>query len=597
MGNNKQDLISNKNKQNTLNHSASHLLAQAVLALFPKTKLGIGPAIEKGFYYDFQFSKPLSDKDFPKIEKEITKIIKQKLPFDKKAVSLKKAKEIFADQPFKLELINDLADQREEKVFIYHTGKKFIDLCQGPHLKNTSQIKAFKLIKLAGAYWKGSEKNPMLTRIYGVAFDDKKKLENYLNRLREAKKRDHRKLGKELGLFSQNKKVGPGLILWHPKLSTVREEIELYWRKEHRKRGYQYVYTPHIGKEILWQTSGHTSFYKDLMYPPLKDQRNDVYYVKPMSCPFHVAIYNARPRSYRELPLRLCELGTVYRYEPEGVRHGILRPRGFTQDDAHIICTEDQVVPELEKVLNFAIEINKIFGFDKLHYELSLRNPKDKKKYIGTSRAWKIAEKTLKNILDYRKVKYEVGIGEAKFYGPAIDLKVEDAMGRLWQGTTIQFDFNLPNKFNMKYTGEDNKEHEPYMIHRTVLGSMERFVGTLIEHYGGAFPVWLAPMQIRILPITEKQSVYGQTILRKLQNEEIRADIDDSSQTLSYRIRQGQLQKIPFLLILGEKEKKAKTITVRQRGGRNFKGRALSWFIKEIKKLISVKSLALINDD
>jgi len=583
-------------KHNMLNHSASHLLAQAVLALFPKTKLGIGPAIEKGFYYDFRFSKPISDKDLPKIEKAMAKIIKQKLPFDKKAVPLKKAKEIFADQPFKLELINDLADKRKKEVSVYHTGKKFIDLCQGPHLKNTSEIKAFKLIKLAGAYWKGNEKNPMLTRIYGVAFDDKKKLENYLNRLQEAKKRDHRKLGKELKLFIVPKEVGPGLLIWLPNGAIIRHEIEQLIYQEQIKRGYQHVYSPHIGRKQLWVTSGHWALYRDKMYAPMIIDK-EKYLVKPMNCPFHMMVYKSQPRSYRDLPLRVAEIASVYRYERPGELSGMLRVRYITQDDAHIFCRPDQVIDEFLNVFDYVLFLLKAFGIKKYRFRISLRDPKNKDKYLGNDKIWTEAENKISKAVKKKRIPHFKAEGEAAFYGPKLDVLVEDALGREWQCGTIQIDFMLPEKFKLEYTDSDGQKKRPVLIHRAPLGSLERWAGFLIEHYGGNFPVWLAPIQVRILPITEKQSSYGQTILEKLQKEGVRVDLDKTKQTLSYRIRQGQLQKIPFLLILGEKERGAKTVTIRQRGGRNFRGKALSWFIKEIKKLISIKSLALINHD
>jgi len=579
----------------TIRHSTAHVLAGAVQKLYPDVKFGIGPAIENGFYYDFDFGdQKISEEDLPKIEAEMEKIIAENLPFIRKEISVGEAREVFADQPYKLELLEDKAQigNRSLHPFTYKVGG-FTDLCKGPHVKNTSEIKAFKLTRLAGAYWKGSEKNPMLTRIYGLAFETQKELDEYLKLQEEAKKHDHRKLSKELDFFSQNEMVGPGLILWHPKLSVVREEIELWWRKEHRKRGYQYVYTPHIGKEVLWQTSGHTDFYKDLMYPPLKDERDDVYYVKPMNCPFHVLIYKSRPRSYKELPLRWGELGTVYRYELEGVRHGILRPRGFTQDDAHIICTKEQIVPELEGVLDFALEMNTVFGFDNLHYELSLRDPETPEKYIGDTEGWEMAQKVLKDILDSRGVEYNAGIGEAKFYGPAIDLKVEDAVGRLWQGTTIQFDFNLPEKFEMTYVGEDGKDHTPYMIHRTLLGSMERFVGCLIEHYAGAFPVWLAPVQVVVIPISERHNEYARSVVEKLRttNYELRTNLDDRDETMQAKIRDAQLQKVPYMLIVGDKEEKAGTVSERGRSGKDYGQVEIDEFITNIKKEIEEKTI------
>lgn len=574
----------------TMRHSCSHFLAAAVLELWPKVRFGIGPAIEEGFYYDFNFPKPISDKDLPKIEAKMRETQNKKLKFVKKEVSLAVAKKIFKNQPYKLELLQNFKKEKVEKVSVYELGK-LVDLCRGPHLKNTSEIGPFKLLSIAGAYWKGSEKNPMLTRIYGTCFPTQKELNEYLKQKEEAEKRDHRKLGKELDLFSQQEEVGAGLILWHPNLSVVREEIELWWRKEHRQRGYQYVYTPHIGKKVLWDRSGHTKFFKELMYPPLTDERGDTYFLKPMNCNFHMLIYKSRPRSYKELPIRWAELGTVYRYELEGVRHGIMRPRGFTQDDAHIICTKEQLIPEIKAVLDFALEMNAVFGFKDLHYELSLRDPKDKEKYAGNSKEWEFAQKILREILKKRKVKYNEGIGEAKFYGPSIDLKTEDALGRLWQGTTIQFDFNLPARFNLAYIGPDGKEHIPYMIHRTLLGSMERFIGVLIEQYAGAFPVWLAPVQVTIIPITDRNIKYAQNVVAQLAGHDIRVELDDRNLTTSAKIRDAQLQKIPYMLIVGDREQKNKTVSERGRSGKDYGQIKLDKFIANIKKEIEEKTI------
>jgi len=573
----------------TMRHSYSHLLAAAVLELWPKVKFGIGPAIEEGFYYDFEFPKPISEKDLPRIEAKMRKLQKKNLKFVKKQVLIAEAKKSFKNQPYKLELIKDLQEEgKSKKVSTYQLGN-LVDLCRGPHVKDTSKIGPFKLLSIAGAYWKGNEKNPMLTRIYGTCFPSQKELDNYLQLQEEAKKRDHRKLGKDLDLFSQNDEVGPGLILWHPKLSVVREEIELWWRQEHRQRGYQYVYTPHIGQKVLWDRSGHTKFFKDLMYPPLTDERGDIYFLKPMNCNFHMLIYKSRPRSYKELPVRWAELGTVYRYELEGVRHGILRPRGFTQDDAHIICTKEQLIPEIEAVLDFALEMNAVFGFKNLHYELSLADPKNKEKYAGDSKDWEIAGEALRKILKKRKVKYVEGIGEAKFYGPSIDLKAEDAIGRLWQGTTIQFDFNLPTRFNLTYIGKDGKEHTPYMIHRTLLGSMERFIGVLIEQYAGAFPVWLAPIQVAVIPITDRNIKYGKNVVARLAGHNIRVELDDRNETTSAKIRDAQLQKIPYMLIVGEREEKNQTVSERGRSGKDYGQIKLGRFIINLKKEIEEK--------
>ena len=573
-----------------MRHSASHLLASAVMELWPQTKLAIGPAIEEGFYYDFDFVSPISESDLPKIEAKMAEIQKKNLTFVRREVSSGEAKKLFIDQPYKLELIEDLAT---ENVCTYALGN-FLDLCIGPHVNDTSEIGEFKLLSVAGAYWRGSEKNKMLTRIYGTCFPTQKELDDYLNFLQEAKKRDHRKIGKDLDLFSIDDYVGPGLILWHPKLSIVREEIEAYWRKQHRKKGYQYVYTPHVGLDNLWKTSGHLDFFKDGMYPPMsmetksKDEKTN-YYVRPMNCPFHVRIYKSRPRSYRELPIRWCELGSVYRFEESGTLHGMLRVRGLTQDDAHIICREDQFVEEVNEVLDFALELNKDFGYEKLNVYLSTRDLSKKEKYVGEERVWSLSEKTLKEILDSRKVKYREDVGGAKFYGPSIDLKAVDSLGREWQGTTIQLDMNLPSKFEMSYIGEDGKEHTPVMLHRTLLGSMERFVGTLIEQCAGAFPVWLAPVQAKVIPISEKSLEYAKSVTEKLQNEEIRAELDDRNEKMQAKIRDAEMEKVPYMLVIGPKEAESDSVSVRQRGEKDLGVMKTNKFLGLIKENIAAK--------
>lgn len=592
----------------TMRHSCSHLLAAAVMELWPETKLAIGPAIENGFYYDFDPSPPaggsgqvFSDADLPKIEAKMAEIKAKNLTFIKKEIPVEEARKLFSDQPYKLELIDDLAktegvnvsNLQGVKLNVYETGN-FVDLCIGPHVENTKDIGSFKLLSVAGAYWKGSEKNKMLTRIYGTCFPTKEELDEYLNFLEEVKKRDHRSIGKELDLFSIDDSVGPGLILWHPKLSVVREEIELYWRKQHRKKGYQYVYTPHIGLDNLWKTSGHLQTFKEGLYPPMsmelknKEEAGN-YYLKPMSCPFHVRIYKSRPRSYRELPVRYCELGSVYRYEGSGVLHGMLRVRGFTQDDAHIICREDQFEKEINNVLNSAMEMNAVFGFNKLNVYLSLRNPEEKEKYVGEKETWDKAEKVLKEILEKRKIPYKEDIGGAKFYGPAIDLKAVDALGREWQGTTIQLDFNLPLRFGMTYIGHDGKEHTPVMIHHTLLGSMERFVGTLIEQYSGAFPVWLAPVQAKIIPVSEKSLDYGQKAKERLLKEEIRAEIDDRNETMQAKIRDAEKEHVPYMLIVGPKEAEDQSVSVRVRGEKDLGKMSFEEFLRLVKEDIARK--------
>ncbi|MBU2577919.1 threonine--tRNA ligase, partial [Patescibacteria group bacterium] len=467
-------------------------------------------------------------------------------------------------------------------------------LCRGPHLENTNLLGPFKLLSVAGAYWKGSEKNKMLTRIYGTSFFSQEELNQYINFLKEAELRNHRRIGKDLDLFSIDESVGPGLVLWHPKLSATREAIEEYWRKEHRKRGYQYIYSPHIGLDNLWKTSGHLDFFKEGMYPPMsmetKDKKEQAnYFVKPMNCPFHVRIYKNKPRSYRELPIRYCELGTVYRYEESGVLNGMLRVRGFTQDDAHIIVREDQFVEEINRVLDFALELNRTFGFDNLKVYLSLRDPEDKGKYVGPEANWQLAEKTLKEVLDKRKIEYSEDAGGAKFYGPAIDLKAVDNLGRQWQGTTVQLDFNLPERFNMTYIAPDGKEHTPIMLHHTLLGSMERFVATLIEQYAGAFPVWLAPVQVKVIPISEKNLEYGKLVAEKLIQNEVRVELDERDERMQAKIRDAEQEKVPYMLIVGSREAENNTVSVRMRGERDRGPQDFDAFLRQIREDIDKK--------
>jgi len=577
-------------------HSCSHLMAAAVQQLWPGTLLAIGPAIEEGFYYDFDLPARISEADLPRIEAKMVELQKQNLNFERQELPIDEAlnKMRAAGQIYKVELLEELKDQGEKAVSFYQTGD-FVDLCRGPHLNSTKEIGAFKLTAVAGAYWRGSEKNKMLTRIYGICFPTQAELQAHLTKIEEAKKRDHRQLGKDLDLFSIDEEVGPGLILWHPKLSVVREVIEDYWRKEHRRHGYQYVYTPHIGQFSLWETSGHTGYYLDNMYPVMEREETR-YLLKPMNCPFHIKIYQSRPRSYKELPLRWCELGTVYRYEEKGVLHGMLRTRGFTQDDAHIICREDQFVEELEKVLDFAIELNNTFGFTHLYYELSVRDPAQQKKYAGEPEVWDKAEATLKDILEKRGVSYHLGVGEAKFYGPAIDLKAEDCLGRLWQGTTIQLDFNLPQRFQMTYVGADGQAHQPIMIHRTLLGAMGRFIGTLIEQYAGAFPVWLAPVQAKIIPIADRHLAKAEELATYLKERDLRVEIDDRTESMQARIRDAQLEKVPYMLVVGDREIKDSEnlkASVRLRTGQDLGAKTQAEIAQMIGDQVSRRELAL----
>jgi len=535
-------------------------MAAAVLKLYPGTKLGIGPAIEEGFYYDFDLPKSISELDLEKINASMIRIIEADLPFKKEEISIKEAKKILKNQSYKLELIDDLAKEGAKKVTTYQVGE-FIDLCQGPHVSNTGKIGPFKLLSLAGAYWHGDEKNKMLTRIYGTCFPTREKLENYLKLLEEAKQQDHRKLGKELDLFSINEEVGAGLPLWHPKLAVVRGEIENFWKEIHQKNGYQYVYSPHIGKKSLWEKSGHWKFYRELMYSPMDIEGTD-YLIKPMNCPFHVHIFKSQIRSYKDLPIRYCELGTVYRYEPSGVLHGLTRVRGFTQDDAHIFCLPSQLEDELVKVLSLTKQIYDVFGFKDFHSYLSTRPEKS----MGSDQIWEKATKALKGALQRTKLPYEIDPGAGVFYGPKIDLKVKDSLGREWQLLTNQVDFNFPEKFDLIYIGKDGKQHRPVMVHRAILGSLERFMGILIEHYAGAFPVWLAPVQATIIPITNRHVDYANKVAQKLKEENIRIEVDDRNTTASAKIRNAELQKIPYILVVGDKEIKSKSVNVRVRG-------------------------------
>ena len=476
-------------KLDMMRHSAAHVMAEAVLSIFPDAKFGIGPATQDGFYYDFDLPRSLTPDDLPIIEAKMREIIADDLPFTKEEVAKEEARKIFAAQPYKLELIDEIPD---EKVGLYRQGN-FVDLCRGPHVGSTAEIKAFKLVSIAGAYWRGSERRPMLQRIYGVAFDTEKALTEHLEKLEEMESHDHRRLNKQLNLYIAPQEVGGGLIIYGPKAGRIRAIIEEFWRQEHFANGYELLYTPHIGLSKLWETSGHLDFYQENMYSPI-DIEGQQYYLKPMNCPFHMLAYNAQPRSYRDLPLRWAELGTVYRYERSGVLLGLLRTRGFTQDDAHIICTPEQVEDEIAEVFRFSIHMWQAFGFDKYKVYLSTRP----QKAIGTEEQWRQAEEALRKVLDEQDVDYEVDKGGGAFYGPKIDIKIEDFLGREWQMTTIQFDFNLPERFDMVYTGKDGQEHRPYMIHRALLGAWERFFGLLIEHYGGAFPVWLAPVQVTV---------------------------------------------------------------------------------------------------
>lgn len=564
-------------KMDMMRHSAAHVMAEAVLSMFPDAKFGIGPTIEDGFYYDFDLPRSLSPEDLPVIETKMKESVKANLPFTKEMISKDEARALFAQQPYKLELISELP---EEQVTIYRQGN-FTDMCRGPHVKYTGSIKAFKLMSIAGAYWRGSEKNPMLQRIYAVAFNTQKELEEYLAKIEEAKRRDHRKLGKDLDLFIIPEEIGGGLVVYTPKGGRIRTAIEDFWRKEHFTNGYEILYTPHIGLSKLWETSGHLGFYKENMYSPISIEEQD-YYLKPMNCPFHILAYKSRIRSYRELPLRWAELGTVYRYEMSGVLSGLMRVRGFTQDDAHIFCTPEQMSSEISEVLRFSLFMLDTFGFPKYKVYLSTR-PHDA---VGEPQKWEDAQAELRRVIAENKLEYKVDEGGGAFYGPKIDLKIEDALGREWQTTTIQFDFNLPERFNMTYMGSDGKEHRPYMIHRALFGSWERFFGLLIEHYAGAFPVWLSPVQAVVIPISDQHLDYARKVQAELKAAGIRVEVDDSNGRMNQKVREAQLQKIPYMLVVGNKEAETGTVAVRLRTGEQLPVMALDEFKAKIKQMI-----------
>ena len=543
----------------TMRHSASHVMAEALQHLFPETKFAIGPAIENGFYYDVELSRSLTPEDLEKIEEEMRKIVAENQPFSRSEMSKQQAHEFFAqrNQPFKVEIIDELEDGSPS---IYQQGD-FIDFCRGPHVESSGEIGAFKLLNVAGAYWRGDEKRPMLQRIYGITFPTQKELDQYLWQMEEAKKRDHRKLGQELDLFSISENVGPGLILWHPKGARVRVVIEEFWRKAHYEAGYEVVFTPHVGRAQLWETSGHLGFYSENMYAPM-ELEGESYYAKPMNCPFHIEIYRSKIRSYRELPLRLAELGTVYRFERSGVLHGLLRVRGFTQDDAHMFCRPDQIEDEVLGALDFTLSLFRSFGFQNYDVYLSTR---PREKYVGDLEDWDKATEALRQALIKRGLEYHLDEGGGAFYGPKIDIKVKDALGRSWQCTTIQFDFNMPARFGLTYIGEDGKEHRPFMVHRALLGSLERFFAILVEHYAGAFPLWLAPVQVTIIPIADRHLEYAEQAARRLKAAGLRVDVDGRREKINSKIRDAQMQKVPYMLVVGDREIEADSAAVRSR--------------------------------
>ena len=571
-------------KLKAIRHTTEHILTQAVLKLFPKVKMAMGPATDDGFYFDFDPNgEEISEKDFPKIEAEMKKIIKANLPLIKEEITIDEGKKLFSDNPFKLEWLDEI-QKRGEKPTIYRTGNQFVDLCAGPHVASTGEVGAFKLLSIAGAYWHGDEKNKMLTRIYGTAFETQEELDTFLKNLEEAKKRDHRKIGKDLDLFLLSDEVGQGLLLLKPKGAIIRREIENFILKEQTKRGYQHVYTPHIGKKQLWKTSGHWDLYRDKMYSPMKIDK-DEYLVKPMNCPFHMMIYKSEKRSYRELPLRIAEIATVYRYEKPGELSGMLRVRHITQDDAHIFCRESQVVDEFIGVFDYMSYLLETFGLKNYYLRLGLRSKKEK--YLGNDKIWQKAEEEIVKAVKKKGLEFIKSEGDAAFYGPKLDVIVKDSLGREWQCGTIQVDFMLPERFELEYINEEGKIERPVLIHRAPLGSMERFIAILIENYAGNFPLWLTPIQVKVLPITERNLKYAEEVAAKLREENIRVELDLRNETLGAKIRDAQIEKAYFMAIVGDREEKEKKISVRGRDGKDYGALTLDFFIKDLQEKIS----------
>lgn len=559
-----------------LRHSTAHVMAHAVKNLYPSARVAIGPSIEEGFYYDFDVDQPFTPEDLDKITAEMANVIKAANSFVRKEITRDEALALFADEPYKIELINDLPE--DEVISIYEEGD-FVDLCRGPHIDNAGEIKAYKLLKSSGAYWRGDERNAMLQRIYGTAFASQQELDDYLKMLEEAEKRDHRKLGRELDLFSLQEEAGPGLVFWHPKGALIRTLIEDHWRAEHLKNGYELVVTPHIARQDLWRTSGHLDFFNENMYQPMEVDEVP-YLIKPMNCPFHLLIYKSRVRSYRELPIRWAELGTVYRYERSGVLHGLMRVRGFTQDDAHIMCSRDQLDSETKRVLEFVLSMLRRFGFADYEIYLSTRPEHS----VGEDDVWEQATEALRAALDEQGLAYQIDEGGGAFYGPKIDVKIKDAIGRVWQCSTIQVDFNEPERFDLTYVGQDNAHHRPIMIHRALLGSMERFMGVLIEHYAGAFPLWLAPVQGLVIPIADRHVEYANKVADDLRVEGLRVEVDDRNEKTGYKIREAQLHKIPYMLVVGDREQEAGAVAVRSRSKGDLGAVSVGDLIRQLKK-------------
>lgn len=566
-----------------IRHSMSHVMAEAVLEMFPTAQIAIGPSIENGFYYDFDLPRQLVTDDLEEITNRMRAIIAENKPFVRTVVSREEAKKIFADQSYKLELINAIPE--DEEVTLYSVGK-FTDLCRGPHVESSKELKgdAFKLMSIAGAYWRGKETNPMLTRIYGTAWTNAKELRLYMQHLEDVEKRDHRKLGKDLDLFSLHEEAGAGLVYWHPMGARIRQAIESFWRDEHYANGYEMVYTPHIGKSWLWETSGHLGFYKEGMYPPMELDNSD-YYAKPMNCPFHIMIYNNSKHSYRDLPFRWAELGTVYRYEKAGAMHGLMRVRGFTQDDAHLFVTPDQMQEEIREVLRFSLHMLHSFGFTEINAYLSTMP----EKAVGDPQRWADATEALREAIEAEGLSYEVDEGGGAFYGPKIDLKIKDAIGREWQLSTVQFDFNEPERFDMTFVDRDGVEKRPYMIHRALLGSLERFFGVLIEHYAGSFPPWLAPEQIKVIPVGENFFDYAKQLEKRFRKEGFRVSADLGDDRMNAKIRNAQKLKIPYMVILGDREQENNQVSVRYRSGKQENGLDTDAFIASVKEKIASK--------
>jgi len=576
--------MAESNYLDIMRHSTAHVMAHAVRNLFPGVKIAIGPSIEDGFYYDFDNPTPFTPEDLGKIEEEMRRIISADAKFLRRDINKAEAERIFADEPYKLELIREIP---EETVTIYEEDG-FIDLCRGPHVESTGKIGAFKLLSIAGAYWRGDERNKMLQRIYGTAWETPEQLADYLHKLEEAERRDHRKIGRELELFSIEDEVGPGLVLWHPKGALVRKIIEDFWRDEHYKGGYELVMTPHIAKQELWATSGHLDFFAENMYGPMEVE-GAAYRIKPMNCPFHLAIYKSKVRSYREMPIRWAELGTVYRFERSGTLHGLIRVRGFTQDDAHILCREDQLDEEIKRVLNFVISMLSRFGFNEYGVYLSTMP----EKHVGEVESWEKATAALKSALDDKGLDYKVDEGGGAFYGPKIDVKIKDAIGREHQCSTIQVDFNEPERFDITYIGEDGERHRPIMIHRALLGSLERFFAVLVEHYAGAFPLWLSPVQVMLIPIADRHISYCETVISKLTEAGLRAKIDKRNEKTGFKIREAQIQKIPYMLVVGDREVENGEVSVRARDKGDLGAQNMDEFISAIKQELTFQ----INSD